>query len=170
MRAVSRVADVSINTVRKLLSDVGAACLEYQDRTLRRLNCKRVQCDDIWSFIEMKQKNVPAELASVFGYGDGYTCLAIDADTKLLSCWHVDTRDGRAAEAFISDLSDQLAHRVQLPTDGHCAYLKAVGDAFNGHIDYAMLVKLYGDAPVREAARKHSPSEYTGCRVEVVSG
>lgn len=170
MHAVSRVADVSINTVTKLLADVGAACLDYQDRTLRRLNCKRVQCDEIWSFVGMKQKNVPAELHGVFGYGDVYTWTAICADTKLVPCWHVDTRDGRAAEAFIADLSDRLAHRVQLTTDGHAAYLKAVDDAFNGHIDYAMLVKLYGDAPAREASRKYSPSQYTGFRIEVVSG
>lgn len=170
MRAVSRVADASINTVTKLLIDVGSACLEYQDRALRKLNSKRIQCDEIWSFVGMKQKNVPADLSGVFGHGDVYTWTAIDADTKLVPCWHVDTRDARAAAEFIEDLSDRLAHRVQLTTDGHAAYLNAVADSFNGHIDYARLVKLYGDAPAREASRKYSPSAYTGCRMEVVSG
>lgn len=170
MRAVSRVADVSINTVTKLLEEVGSACLDFQDKTMRKLNCKRVQCDEIWSFIGMKAKNVPDELRGVFGYGDVYTWTAICADTKLVPCWHVDTRDARAADSFIKDLSDRLAHRVQLTTDGLHAYLKAVDKAFNGHIDYAMLVKTYGDAPVREAARKYSPSEFTGASKEVISG
>lgn len=170
MRAVSRVADVSINTVTKLLIDVGVACAEYQDKTLRKLNCKRVQCDEIWSFVGMKQKNVPDELEGVFGYGDVYTWTAIDADTKLIPCWHVGTRGAGSAHHFISDLSERIAHRVQLTTDGHKAYLDAVADAFNGHIDYAMLVKLYGDTPAKEASRKYSPSAYTGCRAEVISG
>lgn len=170
MRAVSRVADVSINTVTKLLEEVGAACLDYQDKVMRKLNCKRVQCDEIWAFCNMKQKNVPAELKGVFGYGDVYTWVAIDADTKLVPCWHVDTRDAEAASLFIEDLSSRLAHRVQLTTDGHGAYLNAVADSFSGHIDYAMLVKQYGDAPAREASRKYSPSAFQGCHKQTISG
>lgn len=170
MRAASRIADVSINTVMKLLGDVGAACAEYQDVALRKLNCKRVQCDEIWSFVGMKQKNVPHELAGVLGYGDVYTWTAIDADTKLVPCWHVGSRDADAARAFIGDLSERLAHRVQLTTDGHGAYLSAVADSFNGHIDYAMLIKQYGDAPAREASRKYSPSAFTGCHAQVIGG
>lgn len=170
MRAASRVADVSINTVTKLLGDVGAACAEYQDKALRKLNCKRVQCDEIWSFVGMKEKNVPHELKGVLGYGDVYTWTAIDADSKLVPCWHVGTRDADAAGAFIADLSDRLAHRVQLTTDGHGAYLSAVADSFNGHVDYSMLVKLYGDAPAHTAARKYSPSKFTGARKTTISG
>lgn len=170
MRAVSRVADVSINTVTKLLEDVGAACAEYQDKAFRKLNCKRVQCDEIWSFVGMKQKNVPEARKGAFGVGDVYTWVAIDADTKLVPCWHVGTRDAESAALFIEDLSDRLAHRVQLTTDGHAAYLEAVADSFNGHIDYAMLVKLYGDSPAREASRKYSPSSFTGSRRETISG
>jgi IS1 family transposase len=171
MRAASRVADVSINTVTKLLGEVGEACAEYQDKAMRKLSCKRVQCDEIWSFVGMKQKNVPDELRGVFGYGDVYTWTAIDAQTKLVPCWHVGTRSAVSANAFIADLSDRLAHRVQLTTDGHSAYLQAVADSFNGHIDYAMLVKLYGDAPAaREASRRYSPAECIGSRVEVISG
>lgn len=170
MRATSRVADVSINTVTKLLIDTGAACAEFQDKALRKLNCKRVQCDEIWSFVGSKEKNVPEELKGVFGYGDVYTWTAIDAETKLVPCWHVGTRGAESAHHFITDLSERLAHRVQLTTDGHKAYLEAVSDAFNGHIDFAQLVKLYGDTPAREASRKYSPSSYTGSRVDVVTG
>lgn len=171
MRSITRVADVSINTVTKLLADVGAACSEYQDKSMRKLNCKRVQCDEIWSFVGMKQKNVPAELRGVFGYGDVYTWTAIDRDTKLVPCWHVGTRDAHSAAHFIGDLADRLAHRVQLTTDGHGAYLSAVADAFNGHVDYAMLVKLYGNEPAtREASRRYSPAECIGSRKEVISG
>lgn len=171
MRATARVADVSINTVTKLLADVGAACADYQDKTMRKLNCKRVQCDEIWSFVGMKQKNVPQELAGVLGYGDVYTWTAIDADTKLMPCWHVGTRDAHSAKLFIDDLADRLAHRIQLTTDGHAAYLSAVADAFNGHVDYAMLVKQYGDVPnAREASRRYSPSGFTGAHTSVING
>ncbi len=171
MRAVSRVADVSINTVTRLLLDTGAACADYQDKAFRKLKSKRVQCDEIWSFVGCKEKNVPPELKGVLGLGDVYTWTAIDADTKLVPCWHVGTRDAESAHAFITDLSNRLAHRVQLTTDGLASYLTAVADAFNGHIDYAQLVKLYGDAPhAHTAARKYSPSAFTGSRKETISG
>jgi IS1 family transposase len=170
MRATSRVADVSINTVTKLLEEVGAACAEHQDKTMRKLNCKRIQCDEIWSFVGCKEKRVPIERKGVFGRGDVYTWTAIDADTKLVPCWHVGTRDADAAAEFIEDLSNRLAHRVQLTTDGHGAYLSAVADSFNGHIDYAMLVKLYGDSPAGEASRKYGPSAFAGSRRETISG
>jgi IS1 family transposase len=170
MRAVSRVADVSINTVTKLLEDVGSACLEFQDKALRKLNCKRVQCDEIWSFVGCKEKNVPDELRHVFGVGDVYTWTAIDADTKLVPCWHIGTRGAESAHIFINDLADRIAHRVQLTTDGLNVYVNAVAEAFNGHIDYAMLVKTYGDTPARGAARKYSPSAFTGAHKTTVSG
>lgn len=170
MRAVSRVADVSINTVTKLLEEVGAACLDYQDKAMRKLNCRRVQCDEIWAFCNMNAKNVPPELKGILGYGDVYTWVAVDADTKLVPCWHVDTRDAQAAAEFIDDLAGRLAHRVQLTTDGHGAYLSAVADSSNGHIDYAMLVKQYGDAPAHEASRKYSPRAFQGCHKQTISG
>ena len=170
MRAASRIADVSINTVTKLLADVGEACAEYQDKTMRKLNCKRIQCDEIWSFVGCKEKNLSPELRGVFGYGDVYTWTAIDADTKLMPCWHVGTRGAESAKIFIDDLANRLAHRVQLTTDGHGAYLSAVSGAFNNHIDYAMLVKTYGDAPAREASRKYSPSQFTGAHTSVIAG
>ena len=119
LRAVARLMDVSRNTVDKLLRDVGAACLAYQDENLRNLPCKRVQCDEIWSFVYAKEKNVPKELQGVQGIGDVWTWTAIDADTKLVPCWHVGNRRIADAKMFIGDLASRLANRVQLRTDGH---------------------------------------------------
>lgn len=171
MRAASRIADVSINTVTKLLVDAGTACAEYQDAALRNLPCKRVQCDEIWAFCYSKQKNIPAEVQGVFGYGDVYTWTAICADTKIIPCWHVGRRDGGAAKLFVDDLAGRLANRVQLTTDGHKPYLSAVEDAFGAGIDYAMLVKLYGaDANGQGAERKYSPGQCCGTITGTVTG
>lgn len=112
LRSASRLADCSINTVTNLLVDVGAACAEYQDRALRNLPCKRIQCDEIWSFVGAKQKNVPDDRKGEFGIGDVWTWTAIDADSKLVASWMVGTRDGDAAKAFIGDLASRLANRV----------------------------------------------------------
>ena len=169
MRSVERIVGCSINTVTKLLCDVGAACAEYHDKYVRDLNCKRIQCDEIWSFVYAKQRNVPEELKDVFGIGDVYTWTAIDADTKLIAGWLVGTRGSESAKLFVDDLADRLANRVQLTTDGHKAYLEAVEGAFGGGIDYAMLVKLYGDN-AKEDQRKYSLSHYKGNIKGVVSG
>jgi len=168
LRAVSRVADCSINTVTKLLVDVGIACAEYQDKTLRKLPCKRIQCDEIWSFVGAKQKNVPIDRKDDDDIGDVWTWTALCADSKLIASWAVGSRDGLAAAQFITDLRDRLANRVQLTTDGHRAYLKPVEDAFGANIDYAMLIKLYGEAP--EGQRRYSPPEVIGTEIHVVQG
>lgn len=169
MRSIERIVGCSINTVTKLLVEVGQACAEYQDKAMRNLNCKRVQCDEIWSFVYAKERNVPDELKDVFGYGDVYTWTAIDADTKLIPSWFVGTRGAESAHAFISDLAGRMANRVQLTTDGHKSYLEAVEEAFHGDIDYAMLVKLYGNNP-KEDQRKYSLSKFKGAVQGVVSG
>jgi IS1 family transposase/lambda repressor-like predicted transcriptional regulator len=169
MRAVSRVADVSINTVTKQLEDTGAACSEYQDQTLRGLACARIQCDEIWAFCYSKEKNVAPENKGVLGFGDVYTWTGMDADTKLMVSYMVGKRDSEYAQAFIEDLASRLANRVQLTTDGHKPYLQAVEDAFLGDIDYAVLNKIYGEAP-REDRRRYSLTEYKGFTKGVVSG
>jgi IS1 family transposase len=169
MRSVERIVGCSINTITKLLCDVGAACTEYQDGAMRNLPCKRIQCDEIWSFVYAKERNVPAEFQGVFGMGDVYTWTAIDADTKLMPSWFVGTRGAESAKLFISDLAGRLANRVQLTTDGHKAYLTAVEEAFQGDIDYAMLIKIYGDAP-KEHRRRYSLTEYKGFTKGVISG
>lgn len=171
LRAASRLADCSINTVTKLLVDVGAACAEYQDKTLRNLSCKRIQCDEIWAFCYAKEKNVPEKLKGEFGYGGVYTWTAICADTKLVPSWMVGRRDGKTATVFIEDLAKRLSSRVQLTTDGLKAYLQAVEDSFGANIDYAILMKLYGgDTAGQGAERKYSPSECCGTIVETVCG
>lgn len=169
MRAVSRVADVSINTVTKLLEDVGAACSAYQDQTLCGLTCKRVQCDEIWAFCYSKEKNVAPENKGILGFGDVYTWTGMDADTKLMVSYMVGKRDTDYAEAFMSDVASRLANRVQLTTDGHKPYLKAVEGAFQGNVDYAILNKIYGEAP-KEDRRRYSLTEYKGFTKGVVSG
>lgn len=172
LRTATRLADVSINTVTKLLVDVGATCEQYQDQTLRNLKCRRIQCDEIWSFVYAKAKNVPQAHAGEWGYGDVWTWVAIDADTKLVPSWAVGRRDGFTAMAFIRDLADRLATRVQLTTDGHKAYLEAVEGAFGNVIDYAMLVKLYeGDSgKSAPAERRYSPAVCTGSRTQKITG
>lgn len=161
LRATSRLADVSINTVTKLLVDAGRVCAEYQYKTLRKLTSKRIQCDEIWSFCYAKEKNVPEEKRGQFGYGDIWTWVAIDADTKLVPSFLVRDRGARTAHRFMQDLASRLANRVQLTTDGHRVYLTAVEDAFGADIDYAMLVKIYGQDAANDT--KYSPAECIDC-------
>ncbi len=170
MRATSRLADVSINTVTKLLVDVGTACSEYQDKSLRNLSCKRIQCDEIWSFCYSKEKNVAPENKGILGHGDVYTWTAICADTKLVPSYLVGRRDAGFAKLFIDDLAARLANRVQLTTDGHKAYLEAVESAFGSNVDYAMLVKLYGEPTGKQTERKYSPGDCNGTIKGTVSG
>src|ERR1700687_2725022 len=113
MQSITRLTGVSKNTVAKLLVDAGTACAAYQDHTMRNLSCRKLQCDEIWSFVGMKEKNVPAALKGVFGYGDVYTWTAIDAETKLIPCWHVGARDAWSANDFMRDLAPRMASRVQ---------------------------------------------------------
>lgn len=169
LRAASRLADCSINTVTKLLVDVGMACAEFQDKALRNLSCRRVQCDEIWSFVGAKQKNVPAERVGEFGMGDVWTWTAIDADTKLIASWMVGTRGAESAQFFIRDLASRLANRIQLTTDGHRMYVEAVERAFAGDIDYAMLIKHYGD-DARSVDRKYSPSAFVSAEKKRING
>lgn len=170
LRATARMADVSRNTVDKLLRDAGEACMEYQDRMLRNLPCKRVECDEIWSFVYAKQKNVKDAKAAPDEAGDVWTWAAIDADTKLIPCWHVGSRDTEAATAFIDDLASRLANRVQLTTDGHRPYLEAVESAFGNDIDYARLVKIYGTDPAAKREKRYSPARFVEAHCGVVTG
>ena len=170
MRAVSRMTGCSINTVTKLLVDVGQACWVYQHKNMRNLACKRIQCDEIWSFCYAKEKHVPANHRGEWGYGDVYTWTAMCADTKLIPSFLVGRRDAGFANIFMKDLEGRLKNRVQLTTDGHRAYLTAVEEAFGGDIDYAMLVKTYGEDKTTEGQRRYSPAECTGAEVVRISG
>jgi len=167
IRATVRLTGVAKNTVVKLLADVGLACSVYQDRAFRGLTCKKLQCDEVWSFVGAKEKNTTKETKTK-GWGDCWTWTALDAETKLIPCWYVGTRDAKAAFHFMNDLAERLAHRVQLTTDGHKPYLTAVADAFGGEIDYATLTKIYGEGPKTEA--RYSPAQCMGARKAIVSG
>ena len=169
INATSRIVGVSNNTVLKLLADLGDACAIYQDKVFRDLKCKRIECDEIWSFVHAKEGHLSAELRGVFGYGDVYTWVALDADTKLVPCWNVGRRDAVSGEAFIKDLASRLANRVQLSTDGFKVYLTAVEEAFGSEIDYGMIVKIYGHTQ-DEATKRYSPAECIGCEKEVIQG
>jgi IS1 family transposase len=175
MRSISRVCDVSINTVSKLLVEAGDASLAFHDENVRGLQSKRVQCDEIWSFIYAKNKNVIDAKSPPKGAGDVWTWTAIDADSKLICSWAVGQRDAYWAYAFIDDLKGRLASRVQLTTDGLKHYLVAVETAFGGtDIDFAQLVKIYGDVPKRPgqdaAERKYSPPECIGAKKTPIVG
>lgn len=160
MRSISRVVDVSPNTVNKLLIDAGNACYEYHDENVRGLNSKRVECDEIWSFCGSKEKNVAPDQKGDYGVGDVWVWTAIDADSKLICGYLAGKRDAQYANAFMLDLASRLKSRVQLTTDGHKAYLKAVEGAFGYQVDYAQLVKVYG-APVGHGAeRRYSCADF----------
>jgi len=169
MRSVSRVIGVSFNTVSKLLIDAGKACAAYHDEHVRNLKCRRIQCDEIWAFCYAKQKNVATAKKAVRGAGDIWNWTSLDADSKLICNWVVGNRDAEYASALMDDLRSRLANRVQLTTDGHKAYLEAVENAFGGDIDYAQLVKLYGEAP-ESMKGKYSPAECTGCHKKSIAG
>lgn len=170
MRAVSRVVGCSINTVTKLLEEVGFACNMYQSERLRNLPCKRVQCDEIWAFCYSKEKNVAPEDKGILGHGDVWTYTAIDADSKLMVSYMVGRRDAEYASAFINDVAGRLANRVQLTTDGHAPYLNAVADTFGSEIDYAMLVKHYGAAPSMNDQRRYSPASLIAAEKKEIIG
>ncbi len=170
MQSITRLTGASKNTVAKLLKDAGEACIAYHDSTVRNVKAKRVQCDEIWSFCGMKEKNVPARQRGQFGIGDVFTWTGLDADSKLIVSYLVGKRDARYAKLFVNDLAARLAGRVQLTTDGHKAYLRAVENAFGADVDYAMLVKLYGEPSGHTTERKYSPNECCGAVKGVVCG
>jgi IS1 family transposase len=168
LRATARAADVSYNTVCKLFADAGRVCAGYQDKALRDLPCKRLQLDEIWSFVYAKQKNVKTAKAAPQDAGDAWTWVALDADTKLVASWRIGDRSSETAIDFVDDLASRLRNRVQITTDGHKAYLEAIEGAFGGDVDYAMLVKVYGEAP--EGQRRYSPAVCNSAHKHTVEG
>lgn len=170
MRSVSRLVGCSINTVTKLLEEVGFACNMYQSEHLRNLSCKRIQCDEIWAFCYSKEKNVAPADKGILGHGDVWTYTAIDSDTKLMVSYMVGKRDAEYALAFMTDIYSRLSNRVQLTTDGHQPYLNAVPDAFGTDVDYAQLVKHYGPAPAQHDQRRYSPAELIKTEQKAVVG
>jgi IS1 family transposase len=169
LRATARLTGVARMTVEKLLRDLGTACARFHDETVRNVRSNRVQCDEIWSFVYAKAKNVTTAIAAEHpGAGDVWTWTAIDADSKLVISWLVGSRDAGAAYAFMTDVAGRLRNRVQLTTDGHTPYLAAVEDAFGCDIDYAMLVKIYGSDPQGE--KRYSPAICLGAVATTIMG
>lgn len=168
MRSISRIADVSINTVTKLLVDAGETCITLHDETVRNVKASRIQCDEIWSFNYCKQRNVGSATAAPMDAGDVWTWTAIDADTKLIVTYAVGDRTLSSARLFMEDLKERLSNRVQITADGHRAYVEAIDGAFGDDVDFAQLVKLYGPAPA--PAGRYSPAVCTGTRKKVRTG
>jgi IS1 family transposase len=170
LRATSRIADVSINTVTKLLIEVGKACEKFHDETVQGVKSQRIQCDEIWSFVYSKQKNVPTGMEDEAG--DVWTWTCIDADTKLIVSWYVGNRDAQAANEFMMDVATRIKGKPeQITTDGLHEYLKAVMDAFGSQVNFAQLIKQYnacGDAHSTE--KKYSPSECIGTKKNIIFG
>lgn len=171
IRATARIADVSKNTVTKLLEDAGKACAKYHEENVRGVKASHVQADEIWSFCYAKQRNVEGAKAAPEDAGDIWTWTAMDRDSKLMISYTVGDRSQATAREFMFDLAGRLATRIQLTTDGHGGYLKAVTDAFSGDVDYAMLIKQYGDLTGQKGhERKYSPAECTGAKKEAIFG
>ena len=168
IRATCRMTDVAKNTVVKLLVDLGKACAEYQDKTLRNLTCSKIQCDEIWAFVYAKEKNVPKDKKGEFGYGDVWTFTALDADTKLILSWYIGNRNAVCATDFMKDVANRLKNRVQLTTDGHKMYLEAVEEAFGSEIDFSQLIKIYGNT--EEGQKRYSPAQCIGTEKIKING
>lgn len=162
---------VAINTVMRLLADVGFACREFQDKALMNLTCEKIQCDEIWSFCGMKEKNVPEEKQGRYGYGDVYTFVALCADCKLVPTFLVGRRDIPSTTYFIRSLERRIPNRCQITTDGYLPYRDAVINHFSGKADYAMLIKSYSHSGKDSAGEvRYSPPEVASCKKQVVIG
>jgi IS1 family transposase len=170
VNAITRMTGVSVHTVLNLLRDLGEACEAFHDEHVRGLTCKRLQADEIWSFCYAKKKKVPAQHQGEFGFGDVWTWTAIDPDSKLIVSWHIGRRGYRDALVFMQDVASRLSNRVQLSTDGHRPYLYAVDQAFSRDIDYAQLIKIYGEDVQEQEEHRYSPAKCLGVKREVVRG
>jgi len=170
LRSISRITGASITTVSKLLVDVGRACAIFHHDKVVDVNAQTIQCDEIWSFVYSKDKNVDRNKKNVHGAGDAWTWTAIDADTKLAISYFVGSRDANSANEFMHDVASRLRNRVQLTTDGHTAYLRAIQNSFGSDIDYAQLIKIYGSPDGAANDKRYSPAECISTETRKVSG
>ena len=170
IRATCRITGRDKGTVLALLNDLGRACTAYQYKTIRGINARRIQCDEIWAFCYAKEKNVPKQMAGKYGVGDVWTWTALDQDSKLIVAWHIGPRDARSAGPFIQDVADRLVGRVQITTDGLSAYLPAMYDAFGPTVDFAQLVKVYEGNEERRGQARYSPAKHVGTKRNRISG
>ena len=168
VRSTSRLTGVAKGTILRLLAKVGRACAEFQETAIRNVPAKRVQIDEIWSFVGAKQKNVTEQNSARGAVGDVWTFVAIEAQTKLVLSWLVGSRDAGCATEFLQDVAGRISSRIQLTTDGHRMYLSAVEDAFGADIDYSMLHKIYSSDQSGE--KRYSPAVCIGCQSETIVG
>ncbi len=169
VRSTVRMTGVAKDTILKLLAAVGEVCLDYQDQVLRNLNCHRIECDEIWCYCYAKDKNVPERMRGEPGVGSLWTWTALCAHTKLMVSWRLGARDAANAHAFMQDIAERLANRVQMTTDGNRLYASAVDDAFGSEVDYAQLVKMYGKESGPDQTR-YSPAKCLGTRRNWMTG
>lgn len=173
LRSTTRLTGHSINTVSKLLVEIGEACDAYQDEHVRFLDCQRIQADEIWAFVYAKAKNVPEDKREQFGFGDVWTWTALDPDTKLMVSWLVSDRSTDSARDFMADLASRLVLRPQITTDANASYRVAIEAAFGSEVDYAQLIKQYGTMASEDGsptARRYSPNVVTSIETHVVYG
>jgi IS1 family transposase len=168
VRSITRMTGVCQEAILKLLCDLGKACADHHNATVRKVRSQRVQCDEVWSFCYAKEKNVPVEKQGT-GAGSTWLWTAIDADSKLMLSYLCGGRDAAWAKQFMEDLASRVATRIQITTDGHRAYAEAVEGAFGMDVDYAMLIKLYG-APSDNPDSRYSPAQCIGIRTGILSG
>jgi IS1 family transposase len=167
IRAIERITGIHGDTIGRLALRVGHACKKIMDEKMRGLTCKQIEVDEIWGFIGAKQKN--ASRAGV--YGDVWTFIALDADTKLIPSFVVGKRDAYHAKEFMSDLAGRLTNRVQISSDSLRAYQEATERAFGSEVDYGQVVKTYAVTPLgRAAAVRYSPAEVVAVEKTIVSG
>jgi IS1 family transposase len=167
VRSTSRMTGVAKGTILRLIEEVGTACANYLNVAIRNVRAERIQIDEIWSFVGCKEKHATPEQKAA-GMGDAWTFTAIEASTKLVISWMVGGRDAGFAQAFLEDVASRVSNRVQVTTDGHKMYLNAVPDSFGGEVDYAQLVKVYGNDP--EAQKRYSPARILSVETNVVCG
>lgn len=169
LRSVSRMTGIARNTITKLLVDLGEACMRYHDVHVRNVRVRRLQCEEIWAYVGAKAKNVQPAKKEI-GWGDVWTWVALDADTKLVVSYLIGGRGADWAHDFMEDCARRVKGHLQLTTDGHKPYLEAVENAFGGGIDYATLQKIYGASEETVTAKRYSPAKCIGCDMKVVSG
>jgi IS1 family transposase len=170
IRAVERITGVNQNTIMSLSRRVGDACAKIMDEKMRGLNCRNLEIDEIWGFIGAKKKNAQR----TGHYGDVWTFIALDADSKLIPSFIVGKRDAYHAKAFMDDLASRMAMRVQVSSDALAAYPDAFERSFGTGADYGQIVKTYSVTPLGNAsapaAVRYSPAEVVKVERTIVSG
>jgi IS1 family transposase len=170
MRSVSRVLDVSINTVARYVELAGKACDAFHNRSVHDVQAKRVQADEIWSFYYAKKINAPRTKVGPDKSGDIWTWTALDSDSKMILTWFVGDRTPHSAREFMRDLATRIKGEFQLTTDGLIYYPQAVAAAFEKGVNYAQLVKHYAETASRDPERRYSPAVCTGAKKTPVIG